>query len=390
MTRLPLTQALWPTLGLLLALLQTGCSHLPSSGPSLEVTQGQGGASAAGTIQVVELSDTVARRLAGRETQRLFSEAFPKAQARSDRLNPSDVVEITLVEAPPATLFGGSSGDPRLPSTAGVMNVPAQAIDAEGFVSVPFVGRVRAAGETPHQLAREVVSRLKGKANQPDVLVRVVRSDAALVTVVGEVAQSTRMPLNSGNERVLDALAAAGGVRQAVNKSMVQLTRADGFQSLPLDRVIRDPRQNVLLQPGDVVSVLFQPHALTVLGATGKQDEIPFEAQGITLAQALARAGGLIDNRASAQGVFLFRLEPGDALDWPSQPVQRTPEGKVPVVYRLDLRDPRSFFVMNAFRIKDADLLYVSNAPATELQKFLNLVFSAVFPVANLINATTN
>jgi len=52
------------------------------------------------------------------------------------------------------------------------------------------------------------------------------------------------------------------------------------------------------------------------------------------------------------------------------------------VVYRLDLRDPASFFVMQSFPVSNKDVIYISNAPATELQKFLNLVFSVIFPIS--------
>jgi polysaccharide export outer membrane protein len=45
------------------------------------------------------------------------------------------------------------------------------------------------------------------------------------------------------------------------------------------------------LQAGDVITSLFQP--LHGTWATGKNEELNFEAQGISLAQALARAGGL-------------------------------------------------------------------------------------------------
>ena len=93
-------------------------------------------------------------------------------------------------------------------------------------------------------------------------------------------------------------------------------------------------------QAGDVVTALFQPLSFTVLGATGKNEEINFEAQGITLAQALARAGGLQDSRSDAKGVFIFRFEPANALKWPKQPAATTPEGKVPVIYRIDLKNP--------------------------------------------------
>lgn len=254
-------------------------------------------------------------------------------------------------------------------------------MDAQGNVSVPFIGAVRALGRTPSQLQADIATRLKNMAHDPQVMVRLSQNATSYVTIVGDVSQSNRMPLTARGERVLDALASAGGVRQPVDKITVQVTRGQTVASLPLQTLIRDPRQNVPLHAGDVVTALYQPYSFTALGATGKNEEINFEAQGITLAQALARAGGLQDNRSDARGVFVFRLENRNALNWPVAPIRTTADGKVPVIYRLDLRDPNSFFVAQSFVMDNKDLLYVSNAPVTELQKVLNLVFSVAYPV---------
>jgi polysaccharide biosynthesis/export protein len=99
------------------------------------------------------------------------------------------------------------------------------------------------------------------------------------------------------------------------------------------------------------------------------------------LAQALARSGGLIDSRSNAKGVFIFRLEAENAMAWPLQPVYTTAQGKVPVVFRIDMTDPRSLFLIQDFWMENRDILYVSNAPINEVQKFLNLLFSVAFPI---------
>ncbi len=175
-------------------------------------------------------------------------------------------------------------------------------------------------------------------------------------------------------------------MRQPTGKTTLQLTRGDHYLSLPLDTVIRDPRQNVALQPGDVLTAMFQPLSFTALGATGRNEEISFETQGINMAQALARAGGLSDLRSAPQGAFVFRFEPPDALTWPHAPATTTPEGLVPVVYRFDLRDPGNLFVIQNFSMRNHDLLYVSNAPLSELQKFLNLLATAFYPIVTVNN----
>ena len=288
-------------------------------------------------------------------------------------------------ESPPAALFGGSAAEVQgAPSTAKAVTLPEQIVDREGYITVPFAGRIKVAALSPRAVEQEIVQRLDGKANQPQAMVRVLRNASSNVTVVGEVATSLRMPLTDSGERVLDALAAAGGVRQPVNKMTLQITRGNQYVAMPLDLVIRDPKQNVPLQAGDVVTAIFQPLSFTALGATGKNDEINFEAQGISVAQALARSGGLLDSRSDPQGVFIFRMEPKTALAWPTQPVQTTTEGLVPVVLRIDLRNPKSFFLMQSLALNNHDILYVSNSPSAELQKFLNLIFSVVYPVVNV------
>jgi polysaccharide biosynthesis/export protein len=195
------------------------------------------------------------------------------------------------------------------------------------------------------------------------------------------------MPLTARGERLLDAIAAAGGSKQPINKTTVQITRGTTTVAMSLDSVIRDAQHNITLRSGDIITAAYQPLSFTALGATGKNDEVNFEAQGITLAQALARVGGLQDARADAQGIFIFRLEDANALTWPRSPAATTPEGRVPVIYRLDMKDPASFFVAQAFAIENKDVMYVSNAPAAEWQKFANLIYTIVLPGVSTVNA---
>ena len=375
-------------------LVLSGCASypawIPSAGPSkaevaTAVSRDDSG------MQIVDITDGVARRLLASQKQRLFSETLGKGKSSSgSMIGPGDVLEVSLWEAPPATLFGGGGSaavDGRSgPATTRVTTFPEQMVDRDNMINIPFAGAIRAGDRSIKQIEDEVVRRLKGKANQPQVLVRVIRNNTANVTVVGEVVNSMRLPLTARGERLLDALAAAGGVRQPVNKMTLQVTRGEMVEALPLDVIIRDPKQNIFIQPGDVITALFQPLSFTVLGATGKNEELNFEAQGISLAQALARAGGLQEQRSDAQGVFIFRLEQPGALDFGDKPVRTTPEGKVPVIYRLNLKDPATFFVSQSFIMQNRDVLYVSNAPAAELQKFLNVVTSVVYPALGIYN----
>ena len=369
-------------LPLLVALAMSGCatypSWIPSDGPSKAQVVAPNAVNDSG-IQVVDLTDTVARRLLATQRQRLFSETLGGTGPKGYGISSGDVIEVSIWEAPPATLFGGgATADIRSgPATTRATTFPEQMVDTDGKINIPFAGAIRATGQSAKQIEDQIVHRLTGKANQPQVLVRVIRNNTSNVTVIGEVANSTRMPLTPRGERLLDALAAAGGVKQPVSKMTLQITRGEQVETLPLDTVIRDPRQNIRLMPGDIVTSLFQPLSFTVLGATGKNEELNFEAQGISLAQALARAGGL-------QGVFIFRFELPGALGADAARMRATPEGKIPVIYRVDLKNPATFFVAQSFLMQNHDVLYVTTASGAELQKFLNILTSVAYPALSI------
>jgi polysaccharide export outer membrane protein len=388
----------------LIAVLATaalaGCSHFPSyiptSGPSADRVVETPAKQPDSGIQVIDLSDAVVKRVQASQRRTLLSEAFgSSATLPSFAVGMGDSLEVSVWEAPPAALFGSGITDTRsgLSTSSRVTVLPEQSVSATGTINMPFAGTLQVVGRSPEQIEQEIARRLKSKANDPQVLVRVIRNASSTVTVVGEVNTSARMPLSPKGERLLDALAASGGLRQPVGKITVQVTRevrVNGVrtvrvQSLPLDAIIADPAQNITLQPGDVVTVLHQPNSLTVLGATARNEEMNFEAQGITLAQALARAGGLQDQRANASGVFIFRYEDPAALP-PEAATRLTADGKVPIVYRVDLRDPASFFTAQGFPMRNRDVMYVANAPGNELQKFLNIISSVVVPTVTIRN----
>jgi polysaccharide export outer membrane protein len=370
--------------------LVSGCSSFGASGPS-----GSAIASAAdkplggATISVTPLTEDVARQLVAAEKAPRFSELFVETDIMGSRIGAGDVVEITLWEAPPAVLFGSVSAlASGAPVASNSLAQPGQVVDENGLIKVPFAGSIRAAGRTPAEIEQEIVSRLRGKAHQPQAMVRLVQNQATNVTVVGDVAKSGRIPLTPKGERLLDVIAGAGGAKQDVSKTVVQITRGDRLASMSLDAVIRDPSQNIVAQPDDIVTVAYQPSSFISLGATGSNSELPFEATGINLAQAMGRVGGLRDDRADIRGVFVFRLEDPAALGSQLPPNARlTPDGKLPIIYRLDLKQPGSLFVAQSFPMRNRDVLYVSDAPLADLQKFMNMVSSAAFSVIGVANA---
>lgn len=371
----------------------SGCALKSDSGPSSRAVHNSAGQMVASAdIRIVDVTDEVARRIIAYNRPKLFSENLGDGTPIGSVIGKGDVLDIGIWEAPPAALFGSVGGAANLTSAGSVSratSLPEQMVDTDGCISIPFVGRLAVAGLTQQQAAREIVARLVGKAHQPQVIVRVVRNASMNVTVVGEVARNDRISLTARGERLLDVLASSGGVKSPIDKTVIQVTRGGDIASMPMEAIIKDPRQNIRLQPDDVVTALFQPYTFTALGAIGRNAEIPFEATGLSLSQALGRAGGLADHRADVRGAFLFRLEDPAALDPSlSTGARLTPDGKIPVIYRIDMKNPAIFFAAQSFPIHNKDVIYVSNAPLADVQKFVSIVSSLVFPIVSVVNVT--
>jgi polysaccharide export outer membrane protein len=202
------------------------------------------------------------------------------------------------------------------------------------------------------------------------------------VTVLGDVKQPGQVPLTPHGERVLDALSEAGGTSQPLDHMTIQLTRGPIVRRMAAEDIVADPSNNVVLKTGDVVTALFQPYSFTVLGAAGKNDEVHFEATGITLSQALGRIGGLRSDTADPKGVFIFRWQqPGGAA---VQGVSAAPTPGVPVIYRIDLKQPETYLAAQKFEMHDGDVLYVSNSPVSDFQRFVGLVASSILPITTV------
>lgn len=377
------------------ALAMTGaCSSLGGAGPStgaIREAQADGQAFAGTAIQVIPVDPPVLAGLAAFDKSSSFAELFGDSGVSATVIAPGDLLDVAIWEAPPAVLFGTARIEQNLaadPQLATVSDIPRQEVDENGQVTIPFVGRIAVAGLKPDQVEAIIVSRLRRRAHDPQAIVRLAENASRTATVLGEVAGSRRISLSARGERLLDALAEAGGTKQPIEQSTVQLARGDRRAVMPLERVIGDPVQNVRLRPGDVVTVQHQPFTFVALGAVVRNAEVPFEGKGITLAEALGRVGGLNDRRADIKGVFVFRLEDRAALPALGAPgVAATADARVPVVYTLRMTDAASLFALQDFRMRDGDVLYVSTAPGVELERFLQTISSTAFSIVATGNA---
>jgi polysaccharide biosynthesis/export protein len=366
----------------LVAVLATGCSALPTAGPTASQIQHQEVENNRSRFDLVDVSDGVVAALRAEPTES-FAARFKKYGEPPPRMIAiGDSIVVSIWEAAGGGLFGSGGGTGDVTSGSRNVTIPEQVVGQDGCISVPFGGRIPAAGRLPVELQRTIEQRLGEKAIEPQVIISVTKSVANSVTVTGEVVHGARVPLSVRGDRLLDVIAEAGGASAPVYEIFVRLTRNGVTATIPMETLVSRPAENIYAQPGDVLTLIRVPQSFTVFGATGQNADIPFPSERPTLVEALAKAGGLQDQRSDPSGVFLFRFEPPRVVTALGEPQLRTgPDGSSPVVYRLDMRDAKSYFLAQRFPIEDKDIIYVANANLDELQKFFTLLNTLTGPV---------
>lgn len=368
--------------------LLVSCANLPNSGPdkgSIEKVEQQN--TNVPAVQLIKLDDKAVGNTPFQVQS--FKQLGSSKQRYQGVVSSGDLLDITLWEAPPAILFGSVLDESGVSSSQST-RLPEQMVSNNGRVTIPFVGSLRVAGKTPEQIQTDIVNRLQSIANQPQAIVRVVKNNSANVTVLTK-SSAVRMPLTTYGERVLDAVTAAGGTSGELQDIAVQLTRNNQVKTISLAKLAREPQENILLRSGDVLSLINNPLSFTAMGAVGNSKEIRFSAEGLTLAEAIGRLGGLNDDRADPRGVFIFRYVPFEEMslnkqsEWQAKGYHNGM--KIPTVYQANLLEPQSMFWIQQFPIKDKDIVYVSNAPLAEYQKFIRMIFGTVNPALSTINS---
>jgi polysaccharide biosynthesis/export protein len=355
-----------------------GCALMPASGPaSWDVWAGQHDPHNV-PYAFVRITPKVGSILA-KAVPRLVGEFPDRSRPRDLRFGNGDILSVTIFEA--------SSGGLFVPAEAGVrpgnfVTIPAQAVDVNGNISIPFGGEIRARGRTAVELQQAIIDSIKNRAIEPQVVVSLVDQRTSLISLLGDVGRPSRIPALLTPERILDAITRAGGPAGPGQDEWVMLER-DGRRALsPFGALLYEPANNILVHPNDTIYLYREPQTFLAFGAFGSQQQIPFGMWRISLAEAVAKAGGLVDGAADPASVFLYRGETRDVAQ--AMGVDCSPfQGPIiPVIYNIDFRNPASYFLATTFEMRNKDVIYVSNSVSTEATKFMSYI--------RTINATIN
>jgi polysaccharide export outer membrane protein len=355
------------------ALALAGCSTLPSSGPTgTEIRHAAIAKPGQFPFNLVEVETAATIPPAPGVPAPSLTTMPPRP---TDLIGPGDVLNITVYEAG-VSLFGtalrtvAAAGTTAVDTSSSAERLPPTRVDDYGYIKVPFVGRMRAAGRTAGELQSMIQSGLRGMSQDPQVLVSIEQSITNSVILAGEITRPGRLVLSTNRESLVDAIALAGGYRGNAKDAVARVQRDGQSFEVRLSDLLDMPQEDIQVAPGDRITVISRPQSFSVLGAPNKADEVVFPRSRLTLAEAVALSGGANPNAGDAGAIFVFRYVP------------RADGTEQPTVYHLNMMRPGAYLLSQRFLMHDRDVLYVGNARANQPTKFIQLLSQLFVPVA--------
>jgi polysaccharide export outer membrane protein len=380
--------------------LSAGCGSqlLPDSGPNaLAVKTGlTWNGPPYGLVKLSPQVVNILEEYGPRTLSATFADNRPPPEIK---LGIGDIVSVSIFEAAAGGLY--------IPAEAGVrpgnfVALPNQPIDTHGNIFVPYAGQIPAAGKTPAQVDQEIVDRIKNRAIEPQAVVALVTQNSSLITVIGEINSATtasptgRIVPQASGERLLDVITRAGGLKDQGQDTWVVLERQGRRAAVPFGSLIYEPGNNIWAWPNDTIYLYKEPQTFLAFGATGStltaaQGQFPFSAGPtssawrMTLAEAVAAAGGLLDLVADPGSVFLYRREPRQLAEMLGVDCSKMDGPTVPIVYSVSFSDPAGYFLATKVQMHNKDVIFAANAQSVEITKFANFLNTLISVPTNAV-----
>lgn len=355
----------------------SGCASLPTSGPTGKQIEKsllvETNALPIEIVEVVSMADVPADQALVPAT--VLPSLSPPP---TDMVGPGDVLEVSIYEAGVTLFSGGGAG-----AAAGQVNqvgvqvqkLPPSRVDDNGDIVIPYAGKLRVIGRTVGEVEAQIQRALRGLSQDPKVLVTLTQSITNSVIVSGEVNRPGRLVLQTNRETLSDVVALAGGYRGNARDLTLRVVRQNRNVDIRFNDLVDNPMLDVPAYPGDRFMLINSPQSFSVLGAPGRVEQIGFARSTVSLAEAMASAGGVSPGAGDPAAIFLFRYTRNDQ------------GAEVPVVYHVNMMRAGSYLLTQRFLMRDRDVLYFGNASANQPSKLLNLISQLFTPLVTVTAA---
>jgi len=355
----------------------SACDVLPRSGPNKREIYA-GSVQHEGDAFVVAVDDRVSRATAVVPALGFSTDFTNAGVVGSDTIRPGDTLGVSIWENVQEGIL----------TTAGApASLEEVQVDGDGFIFIPYAGRIKASGNTPQVIRRIITEKLEDQTPDPQVMVRRLAGDGATVSITGAVSGQGVYAIERPTRTLGAMLARAGGVGVEPEIAVIRIMRGTTTGKIWYQDLFENPELDIALRGGDRILVEKDTRSFTALGATGAQTRVKFETQTLSALEAIAQVGGLQSNVADPTGVFIFRNE---AAEIANGVLGRSDlVGDQRMIYVLDLTEPNGMFQARDFVIRDGDTVYVTEAPFVQWSKVISALSSTVSSADALTSAAS-
>jgi polysaccharide export outer membrane protein len=279
---------------------------------------------------------------------------------------PGDTVAISVWE-------NGGNALLTAPGTHSTTLQPST-VSPEGNVFVPYVGSIKISGMSPEHARETIQTRLEPLIAAVQVQLAVQPGRQNAVDIVSGVARPGSYPMADRAMTVLGLISLGGGVAPGIENPQVRLLRGARGYAISMERLLNEPDLDTLLRAGDKLVVEKDPRYFMALGASGREEMVPFRRETVSALEAVTIAGGISDARANPQGVLILREYPQSALQSAAQPGPSHSR----VVFSMDLTSADGLFSAGNFSLESGDLVLATESPAVSARTILALLGAGV------------
>lgn len=279
------------------------------------------------------------------------------------RIGVGDLIRVTVWDHPELTNPAGN--------TTGQLQ--GQVVLPDGTFYFPFLNKVSALGRTTDDVRVEMTKSLEKfiRSPQVDVYIQPNGFRSQKIYVSGEVSQPGFFPITDVPTRLSDAIAQAGGLSKDADLSNVTLQRDNQTFVIDVYRLLYlgDLSQNILLRHGDVLNIPDRRlRKVFLMGEVVQPSSFIMPIGKLTLAEVLSDIGGLNQNTANAQQVYVIR-----------QSVSGSPVAS-PVldIYHLDSTSPTSVLFADQFEMQPRDVVYVDPVRLVRINRLLGTILPSL------------
>lgn len=274
------------------------------------------------------------------------------------KIGPGDVLTIIVWDHPELTT---PAGQYRSADQAGTV------VNEDGTIFYPYVGTLNVAGKTTRQVRDMLAKGLAKYIEKVQLDVRMAAFRSKRVYVVGEVTKPGLLEVTDIPLTVLEAVNRAGGFAPEADHSRVLLTRKGATYRVDIQAMYENgaTEQNALLEPGDILNVQDRSfNKIFVLGEVTKPGSLVMTKKRSTLAEALADAGYITQDRSNPKWIYVMRGE-----------------SETPQLFHLDGSSPDAMLLADRFPLRPRDIVYVDAADVVRW----NRVVSNILPTAQTL-----